>query len=168
MADLWEQIQRGEFPSTGATEREVICAVGRQLANRLDKLIDVIQRAPEGIVPIGAPGLAITPMGQLIALMRLVTASFPRDNQILPVTTVATPLITNPNIFDIPVLVTNLDNAQLLHYGGSAATTTVQSPIIDTETTEKILVSANRTLFGIVVGPGAINVGISNLDMPIV
>ena len=169
MADsIWEQIRRGEFPQAGTTIEEVICSVGRQLAVRIDKLIDVIQSAPEGILPVGAAGLAITPMAQLIALMRLVQASYPRDLQVQTVGIApATILIVNPNPYAIPVLVTNLDNAQLLHYG-STATMTVQSPILDTERSERVLVSANRTLFGVVAGPGNIQVGISNLDLPIV
>ena len=165
--EIWEQIRRGEFPSTGATLEEVICSVGRQLAVRIDKLIDVIERAPEGILPIGAPGLAIGANAQMVALLRLLAASFPRDHQVVAVTVAVTPLIVNPNPYAIPVLITNLDNAQLLHYG-SALTITLQTPIIDTERSEKILVSANATLYGLVVGPAAIAVGVSNLDLPIV
>lgn len=166
-SDLWEQIRRGDFPQAGTTIEEVICSVGRQLAVRIDKLIDVIERAPEGILPIGAPGLAIGANAQTVALLRLLAASYPRDHQVVMVTVAVTPLIVNPNAFAIPVLITNLDNAQLLHYG-SAATITLQTPIIQTETSEKVLVSANGTLYGIVVGPAAVAVAISNLDLPIV
>jgi len=166
-SDIWEQIRRGEYPETSATLEEVLCSVGRQLGLRLEKIIELLDKAGIVIPPIGAPGFAITPTGQMIALMRLLAASFPRDLIVVPVTIAATPLVVNPNDHDVAVIITNLDNAQLLHYG-SAATMTVQSPIIQTESTEKLLVSASRTLYGIVAGPAAIAVGVSHLDIPIV
>ena len=40
---LWDKIRRGEFGQTDAAIAEVLCSVGRQLAFRLDKLIDYIK-----------------------------------------------------------------------------------------------------------------------------
>jgi len=166
-SNILEKIRHGEYPETSPTLEEVLCSVGRQLGFRLEKIIDLLENAGIVIPPVGAPGYAITPTGQMIALMRLLAASFPRDLIVVNVTIAATPLVVNPNDFDVPVIITNLDNAQLLHYG-SAATMTIQSPIIQTETSEKLLVSASRTLYGIVAGPAAIAVGVSHLDIPIV
>jgi len=165
--DIWEKIRRGNYPETSATLEEVLCSVGRQLGFRLEKIIDLLEKAGIEIPPLGAPGYVITPTGQMIALLKLLAASYPRDQIIVPVTIAATILVVNANDYDVPVIITNLDAAQLLHYG-SAATMTVQSPIIQTESSEKLLVSPGRTLYGIVVGPAAIAVGVSHLDLPTV
>lgn len=165
--DLWEKIKRGDFASTDATILEVICSVGRQLAYRLEKLIDVLERGPEEppLVTV-TPGLAMTPEERLVALMRLSVASYPKDHRIVAVTNAGDLIATNPLPYSIPILVTNLDNAQFLFYG-TAISTVLNSPPIDPESKEKIVLSPNSDLFGIVIG-AAISVAVSNLDLPVV
>jgi len=165
--DVWEKIRRGDLGNIDASIQEVICNVGRQLAYRLEKLIDVLERGPEAppIVTV-APGLALTPEERMVALMRLATASYPRDHRTAAVTNAGDLIISNPNPFSIPVLLTNLDNAQFLYYGTSRATI-LNAPPIDPESKEKIILSPYADLYGIVLG-AAINVAISNLDLPTV
>ena len=81
MDDILTQIQRGNFPSIGASQTEVLCSVARQLAFRLDKLIDVIERGEleeeeeELLAPVSGPGVAYTPIGRMVELMRLELAN---------------------------------------------------------------------------------------------
>lgn len=165
--DVWERLRRGELPQTDGQILEVMCAIGRQLAYRLEKLIDVIERGPEdGIAPLFGPGAVATPIGQMIQLMRLSMASFPRNHQTVSVTNAGIVMISNPHPYTIPVMITNLDNAQFLFYG-SAPASILTSPLIDPEAKEKINLSPNSDLYGIVAG-AAINVAVSVLDLPIV
>ena len=165
--DVWEKIRRGDFTSVDASLMEVICSVGRQLAYRLEKLIDVLERGPEEApVVTVTPGLALTPEERLVALMRLAVASYPKDHRVVPVTNAGVLIATNPLPYSIPILVTNLDNAQLLFYG-STISTVLNSPIIDPESSQKIQLSPYSDLFGTVIG-AAINVAVSNLDLPVV
>lgn len=168
--NIWEKIRRGEYPQTDAGLAEVICSVGRQLAFRLEKLIDVLESGPEepeeGILPISGPGVAYTPIGRMVELMRLDLASYPRDHSVMIVENTGTLLVTNSLSYSIPLLITNLDNAQLLYYGASPAAIT-NAPVIEPESSKKIILSPNRDLRGIVAGAD-INVAISNLDLPTV
>lgn len=165
--DVWEKFRRGELPETDATILEVMCSVGRQLAYRLEKLIDVIERGPDdGIATLFGPGAVATPIGQMIQLMRLSMASYPRNHATVSVTAAGIVMISNPHPYTIPVMITNLDNAQFLFYGSSPASI-LTSPLIDPESKEKINVSPNSDLYGIVAG-AAINVAVSLLDLPTV
>jgi hypothetical protein len=162
---LWDKIRRGEFPQTDAAIAEVLCSVGRQLAFRLDKLIDIWEHPPEEPeAPLYGPGGAYTPIGRLVELMRLDLASYPRNHAVVVVTNAGVSMIANPLPYSIPVMVTNLDNAQFLYYGSPPAAINT-SPIIDPEQSMKILVSPESDLYGIVAGAD-INVAISNLDLP--
>lgn len=162
--DVWEKFKRGDYGQVDAAIVEVLCSVGRQLAYRLDKLIDVLE--PDEVLPGYRPGERHTPMGRLIELNRLELASYPKDHRIAVITNAGDLIINNPLPYSIPVLVTNLDNAQFLFYGTSRGTV-LNAPLIDPESKEKIILSPNSDLFGIVLG-AAINVGISNLDLPTV
>lgn len=166
--DVWEKIRSGDFAGIDATLIEVICSVGRQLAYRLEKLIDVLERGPEPDVTVTPTitGLAATPEERLVALMRLAVASYPKDHRVVVVTNAGVLLATNPLPYSIPILVTNLDNAQLLFWG-TTISTVLNSPIIDPESSEKITLSPYSDLFGTVIG-AAINVAVSNLDLPTV
>jgi hypothetical protein len=163
--NIWTKMRRGEYPETDATILEVVCSVGRQLAYRLEKLIDLLERGPEE-PPLVTVTTTEQQQQQLLALMRLVAASYPRDHRIVAVTAAGNLIATNPLPYSIPILVTNLDNAQFLFYGTSASTV-LNSPMIDPESKEKIMLSPNSDLFGIVVG-AAISVAVSNLDLPTV
>jgi len=128
--DVWERLRRGEFPQTDGQILEVMCAVGRQLAYRLEKLIDVIERGPDdGIAPMFGPGAAATPIGQMIQLMRLSMASYPRNHTTVTVTAAGIVMISNPHPYTIPVMVTNLDNAQFLYYSQRRKSTFRQTVI---------------------------------------
>jgi len=165
--DVWEKLRRGEFSQTDGQILEVMCSVGRQLAYRLEKLIDVIERGPEdGIAPLFGPGAVATSMGRMIELMRLSMASYPRNHATIPVTAAGVVMISNPHPYSIPVMITNLDNAQFLYYGSSPASI-LTAPLIDPEAKEKIILSPNSDLYGIVAG-AAIAVAVSVLDLPIV
>jgi len=164
--NIWARIKRGDYSETDAGILEVICSVGRQLAYRLEKLIDVLERGPEEpVIPIAGPG-AYTPMGRLIAFMRLDLASYPRDHSVVAVTNAGSLIVSNPLFHSIPILITNLSNAQFLYYGSSSVAIT-NGPIIDPETSHKILLSPSADLYGIVLGAN-INVAVSNLDIPTV
>lgn len=165
--DVWERLRHGELPETDATILEVMCSVGRQLAYRLEKLIDVIERGPDdGLAPLFGPGAVTTPIGQMIQLMRLSMASYPRNHATVAVTNAGIVMISNPHPYSIPVMITNLDNAQFLYYGSSPASV-LTAPLIDPESKQKIVLSPNSDLYGIVAG-AAIAVAVSVLDLPTV
>jgi len=101
MDDILTQIERGNWPSTGASQTEVFCSVARQLAYRLDKLIDVIERGEleeeeELLAPVSGPGVAYTPIGRMVELMRLELANFPRDHRTETVGIARIVLTSNP------------------------------------------------------------------------
>ena len=164
---IWDKIRSGEFGRTDAAIAEVLCSVGRQLALRLDKLIDIQMRAVEEPEPIPLPfgqKEPYTPIGRLVELMRLDLASYPRNHATVPVTNAGVIMISNPLPYTIPLMVTNLDNAQFLYYGSAPAAIT-NSPMIPPEQGLKILLSPESDLYGIVAGAD-INVAISDLDLP--
>lgn len=138
-----------------------LCAIGRQLAVRLDKLIEVSQEAQAAYVA-GGPG--VMTLTELIELLRLDLASFPRDHRQVTVGNTPTLVFENPQNRTIPVLITNQDNAQILHYGQAAVTVT-NGPTIGTKESLKVNVSQSSNLYG-VVDAGTIEVGVSVLDLP--
>jgi len=169
--DVWEDIRRGNIGQTDAHILEVICSVGRQLAYRLERLIDVLERGPaekeEALVaPTTGPGAAYTPVGRMVELLRLQLASYPRDHQVQTVTAAGVMVVSNTRPYSIALLITNEDNAQKLYYGAAPATTT-NAPIIEPETSKKIILSPNADLYCRVIGAD-ITVAISNLDLPTV
>jgi len=172
MQDVLQRIQRGEWPDTGASEIDVICAVGRQLAYRLDKLIDVIQRGepePEELLaPTTGPGVAYTPIGRMVELMRLELANLPKDHRTASIGTTRVPLAQNPYSYTIPILVTNLDNAQFLYYGSGTVSVSGNSPFIEPEKPMKLYLTPSQDLYVVVAGPANVTVAISNLWLPVV
>lgn len=165
---VWDRMKRGDYSQTDGAILEVVCSVGRQLAYRLEKLIDVLERAPdeEGLGPTTGPGAQYTPVGRMVELMRLQLASYPRNHSIQVVTNAGDLIISNPLSYSIPVLITNQDNAQILWYG-SAPATIINAPRIQPEASKKIILSPSSDLYGIVAGAN-ITVAISNLDLPTV
>lgn len=150
----------------GTDPASSICAVGRQLALRLDKLIHLMSQAeeePEILLPGGGISAAIS-FATLAELLSLSLASCPRDHQSIPVDTSATKLVENVTDGHVPVLVTNLDNAQDLHWGAATVLVTA-GPIIPARTSHKVLVPPNSALYG-VVGAASITVAISTLIVP--
>ena len=166
--NVFKEIRRGNFPQTNPTMLEVVCSSFRQIAFRLDKLIDVLERGPdaEALAPITGPGQAYTPITRMVEMMRLDLASYPRDHQIRVIPNTGDKIMSNPLPYSIPILVTNQDNAQKLYYGASTATMT-NAPIIEPEASKKIILSPNADLYGVVIGAD-ITVAISNLDLPMV
>lgn len=144
-----------------------LCAVNRQLAERIDELIDIIKRTARGEPIPGVPGApAVLPGAQesVAGLLRILLASMPRDHQIVTVGTTPTWMAENKSSLDVPVLVTNQDFAQQLRYGTATLTATT-GPLIDPETTEKVVIPPNQVLYGLV--PAAtIDVAISTLFLP--
>lgn len=168
-ANIWERIRKGQFPITDASILEVVCSVGRQLGYRLEVLIETLQRGaePDMEAPLSGPGGAYTPITRMVELMRLDLASHPRDHQLRTVTNAGgSKIMSNTTTYSIPILVTNQDNAQKLYYGSATATIT-NAPIIEPESSLKIILSPNSDLYGIVVGAD-ITVSVSNLDLPMV
>lgn len=165
---VWERMRRGDYSQTDPAILEVVCSVGRQLAYRLEKLIDVLERAPEepGLVPTTGPGVQYTPVGRMVELMRLQLASYPRDHAIKVVTNGGDLIISNLLPYSIPILITNQDNAQRLWYGSAPATIN-NAPLIEPEASLKIILSPSSDLYGIVSGAN-ITVALSNLDLPTV
>ena len=163
---IWERIRSGQFPDTDAGIVEALCSIGRQLAYRLEKLIDVLERGPEEPdLPLSGPSSAVS-IARLVELMRLDLASYPIDHTTIAVTSSGVLLATNALPHSIPLMITNLSNADILYYGDSRATI-ANAPIIDPETSKKILLSPNSDLFGIVSG-ASISVAVSQLDRPTV
>lgn len=171
MDEFLARIGGGNWPDMGTSEAEVICAVGRQLAYRLDKLIDLIERGEERealIAPISGPGAAHTPIGRLVELQRLELANFPKDHRTVSVGTTRVALASNPYSYTIPILVTNLDNAQFLYYGSGPVNATNNSPMIDPEESMKLYLNPEQDLYVVVAGPGNVTVAVSNLALPVV
>lgn len=131
-----------------------LCAINRQLAERIDQLIEVTRTAAGDRV-----------RGESAAgLLRILLASMPRDHRVLVVGTSITPLAENRGHLDVPVLVTNYDHAQQLRYG-TATLTDTSGPVIDPESTEKIVIPPNETLYGL-VPTATIAVAVSTLFLP--
>lgn len=166
--NVLDEMRRGSFPQVDPTMMEMLCSSFRQIAHRLDKLIDVLERGAEEeeVDLIFGPGGARTPIGRMLELMRLDLASYPRDHQIQTVTNTGDRIMSNSQAYSIPILVTNEDNAQLLYYGSSHAST-LNAPIIEPESSKKIILTPSADLYGIVIGAN-ITVAISNLDLPTV
>lgn len=133
-----------------------LCAVNRQLAQRIDELISVLTGA--------APEPVVGQREDVAGLLRLLLASMPRDHQVVTVGTGPTPIAENTGAFDVPVLLTNFDIAQRLRYG-TATLTTTSGPVIDTETTQKVVIPSNQTLYGL-VPTATIQVAVSRLYLP--
>lgn len=155
------------FPEINQDTIAALCAVGRQLAMRLDELIDVSKKA-QGMVP-GVPGITIpgVPPGRApewIELMRMLLASFPRDHAAVTVGSTPEPLLQNTSSRPIPVMITNGDEAQVLYWGGATVIVGL-SPTIGPQGSMKILVPESTTLYG-VVKDGDIQVGVSSLHIP--
>lgn len=135
-----------------------LCAVNRQLAMRIDELIDIMKRVAPAIVP------EVATQENIADLLRLLLASMPADHQVVTVGTTPTWLAENFATLGLPVLITNYDVAQKLRYGTSTVMAT-GGPLIDTEATEKIVIPANQSLYGLV--PAAtIQVAVSRLVIP--
>lgn len=153
------------FPEISQDTIAALCAIGRQLAMRLDELIDLSKKA-QGIAPgITVPGLRPARVPEWIMLMRLLLASFPRDHAKLTVSDEATPLVENPSGDAVPVLVTNTDEAKLLYYGSSTLDIDT-APVIQPRASLKILVPGSSSLYGLVEAGGDITAAISSLDIP--
>lgn len=142
------------IPTVDTDMISALCAINRQLAERIDQLIEVT-RAARG-EPVRGESVS--------DLLRILLASMPRDHRVLTVSTAPTPMAENRGRLDVPVLVTNYDHAQQLRYG-TATLTDTSGPVIDPETTEKIVIPPNETLYGLV--PAAtIQVAVSTLFLP--
>ncbi len=166
--DILAQIGRGNWPSTGPGQMEVICSVARQLAWRLDKLIDVIERGVEEEEPPAPSAAPYTPMGRLAELIRLDLANFPKDHRTEAVGILPVILASNPYAYTRPVLVTNLDNALFLYYGTATLAVLTNAPFIPPETAYKLLIPPSQDLYVVGPGPANITVAISNLALPVV
>ena len=158
--------QPAMFPQVGSQDTiAALCAIGRQLAMRLDELIHIMQQA-EGIAPgvPRPPGVPAERAPEWIELMRMLLASYPRAGAALTVGNSAKPIAQNTSSRPIPVLVTNQDHAQILYYGeatveaGAAAT-------IQPKESKKIIVPESTSLYGIVEGAD-IQVAVSSLVIP--
>jgi len=68
----------------------------------------------------------------------------------------------------MPVLVTNLDNAQFLYYGSGTVAVLSNAPFIPPETPMKLLIPPSQDLYVVVAGPANVTVAISNLALPVV
>lgn len=171
MNEVLARIQRGEWPEMGPSEVEVICAAARQIAFRLDKLIDVIERQeipPELEAPISGPGVAYTPIGRLVELTRLQLANFPKDHRTASIGTSREVLAQNAYSYTIPILVTNLDNAQFLYYGSGTVNASDNSPFIEPQKSMKLYLTPSQDLYVVVAGPGNVTVAVSTLWLPVV
>lgn len=143
-----------------------LCAMNRQLAMRIDELIEVIKRAARGEPMPGVPGVHVAPGAResVADLLRIALASMPRDHQVVTVGTAPTWIAENKSGLDVPVLVTNYDFAQQLRYG-TATLTNTSGPLIDTEDSKKIVIPPNQTLYGM-VPVATIQVAVSTLYLP--
>jgi len=151
---------RQSMPDISQDGVAAICAVGRQLAMRIDRLIALMERPAVEVAP-GAERL-ITATG--LELLALSLASFPRDHANVVVTTSATPLSVNPLASWVAVAVANNDNAKKLYYGcGSVAVNA--APFVPPGEFMVLYVPPSETLYGI-VDIANISVGVSNLIIP--
>jgi hypothetical protein len=145
---------------SGLSQDEVtaLCAIGRQLATRLDRLIEGIYglrqlQEERQIISVDVP--------EILALQ---LASFPSSHTKVIVETTPTTLVENPTDRWSAVIVTNLDNAQRLYYGtGTLGTET--APFIPSSDCLKIYIPPSETLYGI-VELATITAGVSNLVIP--
>ena len=146
------------FAGLSQDEITALCAMGRQLAVRLDRLVNSIS------------GLAqAQEQAQLISvdvpeILALQLATFPSGHASVEVTTAATLLMDNPTDRWSAVMVSNLDNAQRLHYG-IATVWTNNAPFIPAGDCLRIFIPPSEKLYGLVEG-ASITAGVSNLVIP--
>jgi len=141
-----------------------LCAVNRQLAQRIDELIDITKRVARGEPIPDGPVIMPGARENVADLLRILLASMPRDHQVVTVGTAPTWMAENKSGLDVPVLVTNYDHAQQLRYG-TATLTDTSGPVIDPESTEKIVIPPNQTLYGL-VPTATISVAVSTRFLP--
>lgn len=159
-----DQIRRLQtrLGTVGPDTISTLCTIGRQLAVRIDRLINLWER-PGGVPVMPGAGPLVTTIG-VAEMMALQLASYPRDHASVTVTNSMTPLVENAGARYIAVMVTNLDNAQRLFYGcGSVGVTS--APFIPGQDKGKIIVPPGEILYGIVSG-ASINVAVSTLAVP--
>ena len=146
------------FSGLSQDEITALCAIGRQLAVRLDRLIEAISglrqlQEQRQLVSVDVP--------EILALQ---LASFPSGHSKVTVTTTATILMENPTDRWSAVMVANLDNAQRLHYGtGTLGLET--APFIPSSDCLKIYIPPSETLYGLVES-ASITASVSNLVIP--
>ena len=146
------------FSGLSQDEMAALCAIGRQLAIRLDRLIEAIS----GLRQLQEERQIVTvDMPEILALQ---LASFPSGHTKVTVAITPTPLIENPTDRWSAVMVTNLDNAQRLYYG-NATVWTDNAPFIPGSDCLKIYIPPSETLYGI-VEQATIQAGVSNLVIP--
>jgi len=146
------------FSGFSQDEIAALCAIARQLAVRLDRLIEALSGLRQleeqtQIVSVNVP--------EILALQ---LASFPSSHAKVTVAITATVLIENPTDRWSAVMVTNLDNAQRLYYG-NATVWTDNAPFIPGSDCLKIYIPPSETLYGI-VEQATITAGVSNLVIP--
>ena len=149
---------------------DALCSIGRQIAYRMDQIAALLgEESPtqrisrERIVQPGDG--ARVDLSELIYLMRLLQASYPRDHAAIPVTATRTFLIENKSQEEsAPVIITNNDHAKLLYYG-NATCGVGSSPVIQPEQSLPLKLPPSRTLYG-VVDSGTIQVSVSTLELP--
>jgi len=149
----------GLLPQIDADAVSMFCDTARQMALRLDIIAELLRKLKPDVVY----GTEIY-MAELIELMRLDLASMPRDHGVVSVASTATPIVQNTTPGPVPYIVTNLDNAQMLHYGVESISATT-GPIIKPKDSLKIIVQSSEELKGI-VGGANIDVAVSRLFMP--
>lgn len=146
------------FSGLSQDEITALCAIGRQLAVRLDRLIEGIY----GLRQLQEERQLITvDVPEILALQ---LASFPSDHSSVTVTTAPTILMENPTDRWSAVLIANTDNAQRLYYG-IATVTKDSAAFIPSSDCLKIYIPPSETLYGLVEG-ASITAGVSNLVIP--
>jgi len=149
----------GLFPGIDADAVSMFCDTARQMAIKLDIIADLLR----GLKPDVIYGAEMR-LAELLELMRLDLASMPRDHGLVSVANTATSLVLNTTGGPQPYIITNLDNAQMLHYGVDSISATT-GPIIKPKDSLKIIVQSSEDLKGIVAGAN-IDVAVSRLYIP--
>ena len=149
----------GLLPQIDADAVSLLCGIGRQVASRLDRIAALLRELKPDVVY----GAEIR-LGELLELLRLDLASMPRDHANVAVGSTPTSLVLNTTGGPLPYIITNLDNAQMLHYGVGSIDAN-SGPIIKPKESQKVIVQSSSELHGI-VGGANISVAVSRLYIP--